>query len=154
MNETRTLSDDPQSGQEPGESDVAFIVPGMGSDHCAGIVSTSLKRLPGITRVDTSIASHHVDVVFDPARVGAERIRTAVEGAGYEVAAVEEKAKPSARPPAAEEIEERYLARAWQRMWIAAVPTILIMVLMMVHMFRAGADKPVVVEFSYELRTQ
>ena len=217
MNETRTLSDDLRSGQEPGESEVAFIVPGMGSDHCAGIVSTSLKRLQGVQAVQTNISAHkvtvrfdarhadadrmraaieqagyevagvsvpggdegpggaeirltvpgmgsdhcagiitdsiqrlagiagvgtnivnhRVSVRFDADKIGAGEIRAAVERAGYEVAAVEEESKPSASPPAAEEIEERYLARAWQRMWIAAVPTTIIMVLMMVHMFQA-----------------
>ena len=28
-----------------------LIVPGMGSDHCAGLVSQSLKRLPGIAEL-------------------------------------------------------------------------------------------------------
>ena len=42
-----------------------LIVPGMGSDHCAGLVSQSLKRLPGITELSTSIASHKVRIEFD-----------------------------------------------------------------------------------------
>ncbi|MDP1702750.1 MAG: heavy metal translocating P-type ATPase [Aestuariivirga sp.] len=114
-----------------------LIVPGMGSDHCAGIVSGSIKRLSGIAEVGTSIASHRVTVRFDPATTDSTKIRAAVERAGYDVAAVEE-AKPSAKDRAVEEgIEERYLAQAWKRVWIAAVPTILIMILMGVHMFWA-----------------
>jgi P-type Cu+ transporter len=115
--------------------EVRLTVPGMGSDHCAGIVSGSIKRLPGIAGVGTNIANHRVTVRFDPGKADAGSIRTAVERAGYDVAAVEE-AKPSARERAAEEdIEERYLAQAWRRLWIAAVPTTLIMILMTAHMF-------------------
>jgi Cu+-exporting ATPase len=120
-----------------GTRELRLIVPGMGSDHCAGIVSASIKRLPGIAQVGTSIANHRVTVRFDPAAIDSVKIRAAVERAGYDVAAVEE-AKPSAKDRAAEDdIEERYLAQAWKRVWIAAVPTILIMILMGVHMFWA-----------------
>jgi P-type Cu+ transporter len=189
-----------------------LTVPGMGSDHCAGIVSTSLRRLPGVGDVHTSIASHRVRIDFDPARVDAARLRAAVERAGYEVAAVEtpdrqvtgtaeeirmvvpgmgsdhcaglvkdslrrlagvgeirtnisshqvivqrtadgpspealraaveragyEVASVSAEAPSEEaDVESVYLTRAWRRFVIAAVPTTLIMVLMMVHMFVA-----------------
>jgi P-type Cu+ transporter len=111
-----------------------LIVPGMGSDHCAGIVSGSIRRLPGIGEVATSIASHRVTVRFDPGATTPEAIRSAVERAGYEVAAVEE-AGALAKAAEAEDVEERYLARAWRRLWIAAIPTTVIMILMMVHMF-------------------
>jgi P-type Cu+ transporter len=115
--------------------EVRLVVPGMGSDHCAGIVSASIKRLPGIAEVGTNIANHRVTVSFDPTAANAEKIRTAVERSGYEVAAIEE-ARPSAKGRLVEgEAEERYLAEAWKRLWIAAVPTTLIMILMMVHMF-------------------
>jgi Cu+-exporting ATPase len=113
--------------------ELSLSVPGMGSDHCAGIISESIRRLPGIVEVGTNIASHRVTVRFDPDRTGAEAIRGAVERSGYDVAAVEEAG--AAAPGAREDIEERYLAQAWKRLWIAAIPTTLIMVLMAVHMF-------------------
>ena len=37
-----------------------LTVPGMGSDHCAGIVRESLQRLDGVTHISTRIASHKV----------------------------------------------------------------------------------------------
>ncbi|MFN2349660.1 MAG: heavy metal translocating P-type ATPase, partial [Thioalkalivibrio sp.] len=59
-------------------------------------------------------------------------LRSAVERAGYEVASV------STEAPADEaDVESAYLARAWRRFVIAAVPTTLIMALMIVHMFVA-----------------
>ncbi|MDP3085645.1 MAG: heavy-metal-associated domain-containing protein [Rubrivivax sp.] len=42
-----------------------LVVPGMGSDHCAGLVTTSIKRLPGVADVGTNIGNHRVAVGFD-----------------------------------------------------------------------------------------
>jgi Cu+-exporting ATPase len=122
---------------EPAAAQVArelwLTVPNMGSDHCAGLVTTSIRRLPGIDEVRTNIASHRVTLRFDPARIDAQSIAAAVTQAGYEVAVIEE-ARPASRPAAGEDVEARYLAQAWRRLWIAAVPTTLIMALMGVHM--------------------
>ncbi|MAY54235.1 heavy metal translocating P-type ATPase [Pseudohongiella sp. SYSU M77423] len=113
--------------------EAVFMVPGMGSDHCAGLVSSSVKRLAGITDTSTNIANHKVTVRFDVATVDAERIKVAIEKAGYEVAGVSE-SRAQADTAVDEAVEERYLDQAWKRLWFAAIPTTLIMVLMMVHM--------------------
>uniref|UniRef100_UPI001B39011B heavy-metal-associated domain-containing protein n=1 Tax=Roseovarius autotrophicus TaxID=2824121 RepID=UPI001B39011B len=39
-----------------------LTIPGMGSDHCAGIVRTSLERLEGVQEIRTSIAAHRARV--------------------------------------------------------------------------------------------
>ncbi len=111
-----------------------LTVPGMGSDHCAGIVSGSIRRLPGIADIATNIGNHRVTVRFDRNATDAAAIRAAVERAGYDVAASEEGARPAAAP-AEDDVEERYLATAWKRLWIAAIPTTLIMLIMGPHMF-------------------
>uniref|UniRef100_I1XJS6 P-type Cu(+) transporter n=2 Tax=Methylophaga nitratireducenticrescens TaxID=754476 RepID=I1XJS6_METNJ len=106
----------------------------MGSDHCAGLVSTSIKRLTGINDISTNIANHKVTVSFDPVTVNTKNIKEAIEQAGYDVAAISEsRSQGNAEADAA--VEERYLEQAWRRLWFAAIPTTLIMVLMMVHMF-------------------
>jgi P-type Cu+ transporter len=110
-----------------------IIVPGMGSDHCAGLVATSLRRIDGVTGVRTSVAAHRADVEFHPDRVDLDTLRRSVERAGYDVASISEQGAGAAAEP--EDIEERYLAQALRRLWIAAVPTTLIMILMGVHMF-------------------
>ena len=116
-----------------GPREVRLTVPGMGSDHCAGIVADSVRRLPGIDTLDTNIGNHRVRVSFDAGRTDAQAIRSAIERAGYEVDAVEEgQAHDHAHEAGS---EDRYLARAWKRLWIAAIPTTLIMVLMGPHMF-------------------
>lgn len=111
-------------------------VPGMGSDHCAGIVSDSLHRLPGIDKVATNIAAHRVTVEFDALATTAAQLRAAVEKAGYEVADLQiEDSGESAGEDRSAAIEEAHLHRALKRLWIAAVPATLIMLIMGVHMF-------------------
>ena len=111
-----------------------LTVPGMGSDHCAGIITGSIKRLAGIAEVGTNIANHRVTVRFDGGQTDAASIRQAVERAGYDVASLETGGTP-ASPSAGDEVEERYLATAWKRLWIAAIPATLIMLIMGLHMF-------------------
>ena len=67
------------------ERSVTLVIPGMGSDHCAGIVRESIERLAGIESISTSISSHKAKVAYDPESVDPEDIRKAVEKAGYEV---------------------------------------------------------------------
>ncbi len=123
-----------ESAETGSARDARLTVPSMGSDHCAGIISASIQRLPGIADIGTNIANHRVTVRFDAGETDAAAIREAVERAGYDVAALEE-GTVHAKPAEGDEIEERYLALAWKRLWIAAIPTTLIMVLMIVHMF-------------------
>ena len=109
---------------------VKLVVPGMGSDHCAGIVRDTLNRLDGIENIKTNISNHQVTVERSKGAPSAEDIKAAVERAGYEVASVsvgEESGEP--------DTEAFYVSRSWRWFVIAAVPTALIMILMMLHMF-------------------
>jgi P-type Cu+ transporter len=132
---TAAPKDGGKSGDDSAGLDSAgFHVPGMGSDHCAGIVSTSLRRLTGVDGVQTNVAAHKVTVRFDSALTDAAAMKAAIERAGYDVAAVETSASREQQTGSAA-LDERYLAEAWRRLWFAAIPTTLIMVLMMLHMF-------------------
>ncbi|WP_198411178.1 heavy metal translocating P-type ATPase [Marinimicrobium alkaliphilum] len=108
-----------------------ITVPGMGSDHCAGIVRKSLERLDGIASINTNVSNHKVTVAVESGGPEAERLRTTVENAGYDVAKVTTEAEDSHDLGA----EEAYLTQAKKRLWFAAVPTTLIMIIMMPHMF-------------------
>lgn len=122
-----------QQATEAGESrSVQLIVPGMGSDHCAGIVRQSLERLEGIENIDTSIAAHRVTVSLSADGPDESTLRSTVEKAGYDVARVSSEAADAG---AEADIEEAYLQQARRRLWLAAIPTALIMLLMMPHMF-------------------
>ena len=79
------------------QSTATLTIPGMGSDHCAGIVRTSLERLEGVQDIQTSIAAHRARVTYDTGHLKPIDLKSAVERAGYEVDDVEG-ALPS--PPA------------------------------------------------------
>ena len=110
-----------------------LIVPGMGSNHCAGLVRTSLQRLQGIIDIQTNIANHQVNVSFDPALANLHSITGTVENAGYEVASVENASSDTHQ--ASEDAETQYLIQARRNLWFAAVPTTIIMLLMIPQMF-------------------
>ncbi|CAM4004543.1 heavy metal translocating P-type ATPase [Vreelandella rituensis] len=110
-------------------------VPGMGSDHCAGIVRKTLERLDGVEEIQTNIASHRVTVNVTTQGPDGETLKEAVEGAGYDVKAVHEESDEANDSDADAQIEQDYLREARKRLIIAAIPTTLIMILMMVHMF-------------------
>lgn len=110
-----------------------LIVPGMGSNHCAGLVQSSIKRLPGIFSIETNIANHQVTVAFDDKEVTLDSIQRAIENAGYEVASAKINSHDSAK--LSETAEEDYLNRAWKDLWFAAIPTTIIMLLMIPEMF-------------------
>jgi Cu+-exporting ATPase len=112
---------------------ITLTVPGMGSDHCAGIVRTTLQRLGGVAEIQTNIASHRVTVSMAEGGPDADALKQAVEGAGYDVASVNSDTEADGEADAA--IEEDYLRQARKQLWIAGVPTTLIMILMMPHMF-------------------
>ncbi len=122
--EVTSVSGDSESGP------VRLVVPGMGSDHCAGLVKNSLKRLDGVGEIRTNISNHQVVVQRSGAGPSPDEMKAAIERAGYEVTSVTTEDEPDEADG-----EEAYLVRAWRRFWIAAVPTTIIMVLMMVHMF-------------------
>ncbi|MEA2117555.1 heavy metal translocating P-type ATPase [Halovibrio sp. HP20-50] len=112
---------------------ITLTVPGMGSDHCAGIVRKTLERLDGVEEIQTNIASHRVSVKVGAGGPDNNTLKQAVEGAGYDVASV--RAGEAEDGDSDAEIEEAYLTQARKRLIIAAAPTTLIMILMMPHMF-------------------
>lgn len=112
-------------------SEVRLTVPGMGSDHCAGLVRNSLERLDGIEEIRTNISNHQVSIRRSGDSPSPEQLKAAVERGGYEVTAVRTNDDAEEK----DDGNEAYLTRAWRRFVIAAVPTTLIMILMMVHMF-------------------
>lgn len=94
-----------EAGAQADALTVRLTVPGMGSDHCAGIIAGSIRRLPGIGEVGTNIANHRVTVRFDAAAADAAAIRDAVERAGYEVDSIDTAGDTS--PAAGGDSEER-----------------------------------------------
>ncbi|MBA2779573.1 heavy metal translocating P-type ATPase [Billgrantia kenyensis] len=112
---------------------IRLNVPGMGSDHCAGIVRKTIERLEGVEAVQTNVASHRVTVTLGSKGPDGETLKQAVEGAGYDVKSVQDESDAGEDDDS--QIEQDYLREARKRLIIAAVPTTLIMILMMPHMF-------------------
>ncbi len=108
--------------EDDNQGRIELTVPGMGSDHCAGIVRESLERLTGVEHIETSIASHRVTVTTAADGPSGDTLREAVENAGYDVARVNEQEDDDSRAEAEADIEEAYLGQAWRRFWFAAIP--------------------------------
>ena len=63
---------------------VALRVRGMSSQHCAGVVESSLRKLNGIRDIDVSFAIERAIIDFDPNKVNLEKIKKIIVDAGYE----------------------------------------------------------------------
>jgi copper chaperone len=62
-----------------------LTVAGMSCMGCVNSVKRLVSALPGIANVDVDLASGKVVVNHDAAQTGAEDIRSAIEGGGYQV---------------------------------------------------------------------
>ena len=63
---------------------ITLRVRGMSSQHCAGVVESSLRKLDGIRNVDASFAIERAIIDFDPNKVTLEKIKKTIVDAGYE----------------------------------------------------------------------
>lgn len=69
---------------------LTLTIQGMGCGHCVGRVKQALAQLPGVEVEAVEVG--RAAVRYDAAQVTPEKIRQAVEGAGYEVPSAEEAA--------------------------------------------------------------
>jgi copper chaperone CopZ len=63
----------------------SLVVNGMTCDHCASAVRAEVGALPGVTGVDVDVAGGTVVVHGEPVP-GDDRLREAIQEAGYELA--------------------------------------------------------------------
>ncbi|MDN5756921.1 MAG: heavy-metal-associated domain-containing protein [Tomitella sp.] len=66
-------------------TDMNFTVTGMTCDHCAASVTEEVSEVPGVTGVDVDLPTGRL-IVTSGAPIDADKIRSAVREAGYEVA--------------------------------------------------------------------
>jgi P-type Cu+ transporter len=81
------------SGYTPTDSsirDIEFKVVGMGSEHCAGVVKSALKKLKGVTEVETNFANSFAKVKYKFEEVKVSDMTKAVDDAGYKAVFAEE----------------------------------------------------------------
>ena len=66
---------------------ITMNVQGMSCGGCVASVTRVLKAVPGVADVAVTLTPGVAKVTFDPAKTGAPALRSAVEEAGYDVAA-------------------------------------------------------------------
>ena len=62
---------------------VELKVEGMDCEGCVKSVTRMLSGVPGVQKVDVSLAQARARVTYDPAKVGVQEMKKAVERAGY-----------------------------------------------------------------------
>ena len=67
--------------------DATLKVPGMNCGHCKGAVEGELDKLAGVESSNVDLAKGTVEVSYDEGRVTIEELASAIEDAGYAVAA-------------------------------------------------------------------
>jgi len=66
---------------------VTLNVEGMTCGGCVASVTRVLKTTPGVDNAVVRLDSHSATVTFDPARTSVPALKSAIEDAGYAVAA-------------------------------------------------------------------
>ena len=69
--------------------ETVYVVKGMTCGHCAGSVTQELTALPGVEGVDVALETGRVTVTSGDA-LDLDRVRGAVDEAGYELVGVAE----------------------------------------------------------------
>jgi copper chaperone len=62
---------------------IEFEVEGLHCDGCVKSVTRMLTGIPGVEKVDVSLAEGKAEVSFDPAKAGLPEFKRAVERAGF-----------------------------------------------------------------------
>jgi copper chaperone len=68
-------------------TDITFRVPDMSCAHCKAAVEGELNKLSGVEGSSADVEKGVVEVSYDENRVGTEQLESAIEEAGYTVAA-------------------------------------------------------------------
>jgi copper chaperone len=68
-------------------TDKTFKVPDMSCGHCKAAVEGELNKLSGVERANADIGRGTVEVSYDESWVTTEKLKDAIEEAGYTVAA-------------------------------------------------------------------
>ncbi|MBI1726309.1 MAG: heavy metal translocating P-type ATPase [Candidatus Rokubacteria bacterium] len=64
-------------------AETEFAVPAMVCDGCAEKITDALKDIPGVREIKSKVAQKHVVVRYEPARVGRDDLKGALDKAGY-----------------------------------------------------------------------
>ena len=87
----------PTPDHQDGHAEALLPIGGMTCASCVSRVERALGKVPGVEAASVNLATERARVRFDPARVGADDLRQAVERAGYRVEALPA-VEPAPRP--------------------------------------------------------
>lgn len=62
-----------------------LVVKGMSCNHCVNAVTSALKELSGVHTVSVDLASGHVTISYEETAVDLDKMKEAIEEAGYDV---------------------------------------------------------------------
>lgn len=62
-----------------------FRVRGMSCQHCVNAIKQNVGKVPGVEKVDVSLAAGTVTVSYDAEQTNTEAIEGAIAGAGYDI---------------------------------------------------------------------
>ena len=65
---------------------VELKVEGMTCQGCVNSVTRTLSGVPGVQKVEVSLADSRATVTYDPAKAGPAQLKQAIENAGYDAA--------------------------------------------------------------------
>ena len=64
-----------------------YNVPDMSCAHCKSAIEDSLNELSGVEKANADPDSQVVEVEYDEDQVGEDKVKAAIEDAGYTIAA-------------------------------------------------------------------
>lgn len=64
-----------------------YTVPDMSCAHCKGAIEDSLNELSGVEKATADPDTQVVEVAYDENQIGEDKVKAAIEDAGYTIAA-------------------------------------------------------------------
>ncbi len=80
---TQLRSGEVQTAQIPAQQEITLSVPGMDCPMCPITVRKALEKVDGVSKVQASLKTKEVHVMFDPAQTGVKRLITVIENSGF-----------------------------------------------------------------------
>jgi copper chaperone len=68
-------------------TDATFKVPEMSCGHCKAAIEGELNKLPGVEYSNANLEEGSVKVTYEEGKVSEERLKGAIEDAGYAITA-------------------------------------------------------------------
>lgn len=104
-----------------------LLIRGMTCAGCVHTIESRVKSLPGVTQCDVNLATGSATVTYDPGRIELEKIRGAIDRAGYEA-----REPMPAHVHGTGDIEEE--SQEWKRkLIVSAIFTLPLLVIAMSH---------------------